>query len=248
MKVALPLFYPTSFCQFHRNSNNYILVGLKKGDFYTTFRQIIKNPMWLIIKFLEVLFGRFKAKDALAMADEAIVTNYLQTQEEYLFSILYNRYSSKIYGKCITMLKNMEVAQDCTQEIFIKVLTNISTFNQKSSFSTWLFSITYNHCIDRIRKNKKNIFSDVDVEKVDHLEEVSDAFLLETKVSRLKKVLEDIDDGDKTLLLMKYQDELSIKEISDILGKGESAIKMKLKRAKYKFKEIHDNLFPGDDE
>lgn len=89
------------------------------------------------------------------MADEVLVAQYIDTQDDQLFSILYNRYSAKIYGKCITMLKNMEAAQDCTQEIFIKVLTNISRFNQQSRFSTWLFSITYNHCIDLIRKNRK---------------------------------------------------------------------------------------------
>ena len=202
--------------------------------------------MWLIIKFLEVLFGRFRAKEAQALGDEALIEQYLITQDDHLFSILYDRYAGKIYGKCIGMLKNMELAQDCTQEIFLKVLTNISKFNQQSRFSTWLFSITYNHCIDLIRKNKKSIFLDKEADIADTTAEVSDAFLMETKVTKLKKVMEKMDDDDKTLLLMKYQDDLSLKEMCDITGKGDSAMKMKLKRAKHKFKLIHDELFSND--
>ncbi|MBK6389595.1 MAG: sigma-70 family RNA polymerase sigma factor [Saprospiraceae bacterium] len=204
--------------------------------------------MRLILQFLEVLFSKFRSKGDPTLADEVLVAQYIDTQDDQLFSILYNRYSAKIYGKCITMLKNMEAAQDCTQEIFIKVLTNISRFNQQSRFSTWLFSITYNHCIDLIRKNRKNFFVDVKMEHADKQDEVSDIFLMETKVSRLKKVLGDMDDDDKTILLMKYQDDLSIKEMGDILGKGESAIKMKIQRAKHKFKSIHDELFKNEED
>lgn len=202
--------------------------------------------MWIILKFLEVLFGKFRTKDARALGDEALIAQYLATQDEHLFSILYDRYSAKIYFKCMSMLKNIEAAQDCTQDIFIKVLTNISRFNQQSRFSTWLFSITYNHCIDLIRKNKKTIFVDKEADIADSTPEVSDAFLMETKVKKLKTVLDKMDDGEKTILLMKYQDELSIKEMCDITNKGESAMKIKIKRAKFKFKSIHDELYAND--
>ncbi len=205
--------------------------------------------MWLITKFLEVLFGRLRSKNFYNHPDETLVKEYLATQDDQLFSILYNRYSTKIYAKCIAMLKNVEAAQDCTQEIFIKVLTNIAKFNQQSKFSTWLFSVAYNHCIDLIRKNKKQFFADLKNEHEDSIQEdIEDAFLMETKLSRLKGVLEKMDDENRTLLLMKYQDDLSIKEMGDILGKGESAVKMKIVRAKHRFKQIHDELFDKEQE
>lgn len=204
--------------------------------------------MWLIIKFLESLLGRFKRKDVVTLADEALVKEYLATQDEYLFSILYNRYSSKIYAKCVSMLKNMEAAQDSTHDIFIKVLTNMAKFNQQSKFSTWLFSITYNHCIDLIRKKKKTLFADIPIEKLDQEDdEISDAFLMETQLGRMKYVLEKMEADEKTILLMKYQDDLSIKEIGDILAKEESATKMRIKRAKFKFKLIYDDMYKNTD-
>ncbi|MEP7268397.1 MAG: sigma-70 family RNA polymerase sigma factor [Saprospiraceae bacterium] len=202
--------------------------------------------MWLIVKFFEALLGRFSSKDSHALTDEVLIERYLSTQDEFLFSILYHRYSTKIYAKCITMLKNMEVAQDCTHDIFIKVLTNIAKFNQQSKFSSWLFSITYNHCIDFIRKSKKSFLSDIPLEKIVESDEISDAFLMETKIGRLKKVLSEMDEGEKTLLLMKYQDELSIKEIGDILGKEDSATKMRIKRAKQRFKQIYDEHYKNE--
>jgi hypothetical protein len=70
---------------------------------------------------------------------------------------------------------------------------------------------------------------------------------METNLLRLKHVLTKMDDDEKTLLLMKYQDDMSIKEIGDILGKEESATKMRIKRAKHRFKLIYDDIYKKED-
>ncbi len=171
------------------------------------------------------------------MVDNEVIKTYLKNQASICFTLLYNRYASKIYAKCITLLKDESSAQDATQEIFIKVFMNLSKFGERARFSTWVYSITYNYCIDYIRKKKKlkNIFSD-EMEKAPDLpeEEVSDKELLEMEIAELKVVLDRIPIGDKAILLMKYQDDLSIKDIANILDKTESAVKMKIKRAKAK--------------
>jgi len=122
---------------------------------------------------------------------------------------------------------------------------NLAKFGGKSKFSTWIYSITYNYCIDLIRKGKKekNIFSE-DIEKVaDIAEEIPDSAILEIEVKKLKIILEKIPVGDKAVLLMKYQDDMSIKEISESLLKSESAIKMKIKRAKHKVQKVYKENF-----
>ncbi len=68
--------------------------------------------MWLIIKLLEALLGRFKSKDAHTLFDEVLISEYLQTQKEYLLTILYPRYSFKIYGTCITVFDKIQATQD----------------------------------------------------------------------------------------------------------------------------------------
>ena len=178
-------------------------------------------------------------------SDEEVISLYLKSRNSSYFTMLYSRYSGKVYSKCISLLKDEQLSDDATQDIFLKIYLNLAKFSGKSKFSTWVYSITYNYCIDYIRKKKKekNIFSE-DIENVgEPLTDVPDHELLEIEVSRLKKVMNVIPPGDKAVLLMKYQDDMSIKDIAEVLSKSESAIKMKIKRAKHKaqasYKEIY---------
>jgi len=179
------------------------------------------------------------------MRDFEVIHNYLETQASICFSLLYNRYASKIYGKCLSILKDEMLAEDAAQEIFMKIFLNLSRFEEKAKFSTWIYSITYNYCIDYVRRKQKlgDIFSE-DIEKAgDVQEEIPDEAIMELETQQLKRILDKISTGDRTLLLMKYQDELSIKEMADILNKTESAVKMKLKRAKEKAQRLKNELF-----
>lgn len=174
-----------------------------------------------------------------------VIHSYLETQASQCFTILYERYAGKIYSKCISMLRDEALAQDATQEIFTKIFLNLAKFSGKSRFSTWIYSITYNYCIDYIRrtKKKKDIFTD-DIEKApDVIDDVPDEELLELEVEQLKKVLSELPPDDTAILLMKYQDGMSIKEISETLEKTESAVKMRIKRAKEKAKMLKSELF-----
>ena len=179
------------------------------------------------------------------ISDEELIRRYLETQNSRYFDQLYGKYSTKVFSKCISLLKDEGNAQDATQDIFLKIFLNLSKFGGKSKFSTWIYSITYNYCIDLIRKKKKsgNIFSDEIERAPDLAEEVPDSALLEMEVKKLKIVLEAIPVGDKAVLLMKYQDDMSIREISHTLNKSESAIKMKLKRAKHKAQKVYNEKF-----
>ena len=177
-----------------------------------------------------------KAVEHKTLSDTEIIREYLRSHDQRYFHILYQRYSTKIYSRCISLLKNEALAQDAMQEIFMKLFLNLSKFGERAKFSTWVYSITYNYCIDVIRKNKKRtaIFSDEIENTPDPAEEVPEHALLEMEVSRLKFVLDQIPVGDKAVLLMKYRDDMQIKEIAVGLNKTESAVKMKLKRAKEK--------------
>lgn len=180
--------------------------------------------------------------------DIDLIRRYLVTKESRDFSELYRRYSGKVYGKCISLLREEHLARDAAQDIFMKIFLNLGQFAEQAKFSTWVYSITYNYCIDVIRKKKKigDIFSD-DMERLpDTIDEVHDEALLTMRSDRLRVVLETIPIGDKTILLMKYQDDLQIKEIAAMLGKTESAIKMKIKRAKHKAQMVHNELFPEE--
>ncbi len=183
------------------------------------------------------------------LSDAEIVRLYLQTQHSEYFSVLYQRYASKVFGKCLSILKDYDEAKDAVQDIFVKIMTNLASFGERAQFSTWIYSITYNYCIDIIRKKKKEktLFTD-DIERVPDIaaEEVPDEFLLAMEVKRLKTILELLPHSDRMILLMKYQDDMSIRDISEVMGKTESAVKMKIKRAKHKAQELYYKEFGRD--
>ncbi len=190
-------------------------------------------------------------KDHDKLKDHELIACFLRTQDTALFHVLYRRYAAKVYAKCISMLKDEGLAQDAVQEIFTRLFLNLHKFNGQARFSTWLYAITYNYCIDCIRRRGKEmaLFSDemeqAEGEAVGHTDDIPDKVLLEMELDRLEQVLDAIPPGDKAVLLMKYQDGMQIREIAEALDKTESAIKMKIKRAKARARLAYERLF-GD--
>lgn len=174
------------------------------------------------------------------ISDEELIQKYLATQKTRYFNVLYDRYTNKVYAKCISMLKDETQAEDAVQEIFMKVLLSVSKFKQESKFSTWLYSVTYNYCIDLIRRRKKKQSKEIEVDDMGNLEGVpddnNDSDILETHVAQMKIILDTLREDDKAVLLMKYMDDMSIKDMTDVLDQTESAVKMRIKRAKEKFR------------
>jgi len=197
-----------------------------------------------LIKFFKAIFNKISFAKA---SDDELVRKYQETSNTKYFDILYQRHNSKVYGKCLSMLNDENMSKDALQDIFLKVLLNISKFNFKSKFTTWVYSITYNHCIDVIRKEgklktEKDDFATFSRE-IDDNDSYAEEELLRIKVHKLELVLDSIPAKDKALLLMKYQGGLSIKEICLILNKSESAVKMGIKRAKEKSLKKYRELF-----
>ena len=194
-----------------------------------------------MLKFLFALLSKSGRK---TLTDEEVVQAYIESQNQYYFELLYGRYSSKIFAKSLTILKEESLAQDATQDIMMKILLNLSRFSGKSKFSTWVYSITYNFCIDYIRKKKKDksVYFDDLSQYEEVADDIDDRELIETELGLMKVIMEQIPPDDKSILMMKYMDGMSIREIGEIKNKSESAVKMQIKRAKLKFVRIHKNL------
>lgn len=94
------------------------------------------------------------------MNDEELVDWYIYNEwreKDLFFTELYKRYYNIVYWKCFLMLNHEHDAEDATLVIMSKVFENIGRFNKESKFSTWLHSITNNHCIDSIRRKKNKV-------------------------------------------------------------------------------------------
>lgn len=184
----------------------------------------------------------------LKITDEELVFEIVRTNNTELFATLYDRFSSVVYNKCYGFSKSKEEAEDLMHDVFVRLFVKLKTFRGNSKFSTWLYSFTYNFCVNYVQRNshkkkeKVTIVTDQIKENNDSFEEIEDANLLELKSAKLAKALSLIDPSDKMILLMKYQDDKSIKEIKEVLNIGESAVKMRVKRAKAKVVKVYESL------
>ena len=192
-----------------------------------------------------MLLSLHLALQALSFADTSdgeLVSGYLATRDERCFAELYRRYSPRVYSKCVTMLDNRAEANDAVQDVFERVLLRIGSFRADAKFGTWLFSITNNHCIDRLRRRKRlrakrgtlpeHAEVAAVVEDVDWLEEQSPA--------AIRHILTELSEMDRAALVLMYMDELSVAQISETLNLGVSATKMRLKRARDRARGIYD--------
>lgn len=178
------------------------------------------------------------------LTDNELVEKIVKTNDTHLFAVLYERHVSMVYNKCYSFASNKEEAQDLAHDVFIKLFVKLKTFKGTAKFSTWLYSFTYNFCVNYVtrnnyKKNEKNFEGEISDSEED---DESEASIFEMKAENLKKALELIDPNDKMILLLKYQDDFSIKELMDSYEINESAVKMRLKRAREKLISIYKNL------
>jgi RNA polymerase sigma factor (sigma-70 family) len=178
--------------------------------------------------------------------DSEIIEKILASDDRKLFAILYDRYVAKVRKRCRSLVHNSEVSEDLVQDIFIKAIENLPRFRSASSFSTWLYSITYNHCIEYLRNNKRIRFDSWE-ESIDLPDEVEDEEIeqiLALRKERIILLLEMLKPEDKAILLLKYHEGLRIKSIMEILKiSGESAAKMKINRAKKRLVALYQEMF-----
>lgn len=174
------------------------------------------------------------------LSDRELVRLICEGQRE-LLEELYRRYSGKVYYKCLQLLKDGTIAQDLAHDVMIKVFTNLGKFEGRSDFSFWIHAITYNYCMSHLRKKNKLSFAqsvEEGMDIVDHNEEkLKEKILYDLQLDELERLLDQATPEDKMLLTMYYQDDLSIKQMSQILKIGESAVKMRLMRSRKRLAE-----------
>ena len=193
------------------------------------------------------MFKKKATADGL-LSDEELVAELQRSMDADRFGLLYDRYVTKVYQKCIGMTRDKELAQDLTHDIFLKVFVNLAKFDHRSKFGTWVYSITYNYCLDHLRKAQRQKLTHVDDESMaeDLAEDTYERELLDLRSEHIDAVLAVLEPTDRTMLLMRYQEEHSIKEISELLNISESAVKMRLLRARERALAKYYELYPEE--
>ncbi|WP_050613685.1 RNA polymerase sigma factor SigW [Bacillus testis] len=161
-------------------------------------------------------------------------------------------YKDKVFQLCYRMLGNRHEAEDMAQEAFVRAYVNIHSFNIKRKFSTWLYRIATNLCIDRIRKKKPDYYLDAEIAGTEGLdmysqipsstkkpeEEVESLELQDTIQKEILKLPEKY----RTVIVLKYIEELSLKEISEILDLPIGTIKTRIHRGREALRKQLSNI------
>ncbi|MDR4432820.1 RNA polymerase sigma factor SigW [Bacillus tequilensis] len=162
--------------------------------------------------------------------------------DQNAFADIVDIYKDKIYQLCYRMLGNVHEAEDIAQEAFIRAYVNIDSFDINRKFSTWLYRIATNLTIDRIRKKKPDYYLDAVVAGTEGLTMYSqiaaDGVLPEDAVVSLElshtiqqKILK-LPDKYRTVIVLKYIDELSLIEIGEILNIPVGTVKTRIHRGR----------------
>tara|TARA_B100000927_G_scaffold52251_1_gene39231 strand:+ start:322 stop:939 length:618 start_codon:yes stop_codon:yes gene_type:complete len=178
-----------------------------------------------------------------AKKDYQLVISAIEDKDQQAFSELMDRYKDAIYFMLLKMVNNKDDAEDLTIEAFGKAFNRLNQYTPNYAFSTWLFKIASNNCIDFLRKKKKNVMSidnrmsNKDGDEI-MIELKSDGMTPEQKTMRDQKIqlmrffVKKLKPRYETLVEMRYFKEMSYEEISLELGLPLGTVKAQLFRAR----------------
>jgi len=180
------------------------------------------------------------------LSDEQLVSKIISDDLPDLYEAIYHRYKHRVLEKCYSLVKNRDLAEELTEDVLSKVYEKLRSFKGNSSFGSWLYSITYNHCIDYLRVKKKLHYPEWNRqnELPEIIDETEEDFT-ELHFEKLNNVMDMLHTEEKALLLMKYQDDLSLKQISEALRLSEGAVKMRIKRSKARLLYLYKMKYGG---
>ena len=176
-----------------------------------------------------------------AISDQHYIDKILQG-ETNAFAVLVDRYKNMIFTLALKMVKNREEAEEVAQDTFIKIYSSLNKFKGDSKFSTWIYKIAYNTCLDRLKKNKKEDLNISIDEFSAHLIKTMDNALSALEDKERKQTIQNclnLLPGDENFLLtLFYFEDQSLEEIGKIMNINANNVKVKLFRSRQKLAVI----------
>ncbi|TCP28809.1 RNA polymerase sigma (SigW) subunit [Scopulibacillus darangshiensis] len=158
------------------------------------------------------------------------------------FAELVNLYKTQVYNICLRLVRIPQEAEDLAQEAFIRAYTNIDKYEIDRKFSTWLFRIATNLSIDYLRKKKPSAYLDAEIPGTDGFtmytqlaseEPLPEDLVLEYETQEwVQREIEELPAKYRSAIVLKYIQDLSLKEISDILDIPVATVKTRIHRGR----------------
>ncbi|MMZ54760.1 ECF RNA polymerase sigma factor SigW [compost metagenome] len=181
---------------------------------------------------LEQLNPGAKEEDNDTIDIESVV-NRVKSGDKQAYAILIRKFEKKIYTYCYCILKSREEAEDALQEIFIKVYQDIDRYEERVTFSAWLYKIAYHHCLDQIRKQSRwqRLVSLYQEQQTPFYDNYNKQVGIEQAVHEL---LMPLNREEKNILLLKVVEQYSFEEIGQIMDCKPATLRKKYERLRKK--------------
>lgn len=165
-------------------------------------------------------------------SDEELVV-LIRSGNEPAFNELFERYGKQMYWYFIKMLNHdTEGAKDFLQDLFLKILEKSRDFNEEKKFKSWLYTIATNMCINehnrkKFRHEKNDHLFVHQKNKVDHLQ-IEDMVDKKTILNQVMQIINKLNPETRSIFLLRFQEDMNIKQISEIVSLPEGTVKSRL--------------------
>ncbi len=168
--------------------------------------------------------------------------NEAKSGKDSAFAKIYDLYFDKIYRFVYFRVSHQEVAEDITEEVFIRAFTSLSSLDKAKSFESWIYQIARNRVIDYYRVKKQLLPLDDLENTLEYETNVVDSVNLQFDQKILLKILRELPAEQQTVIRLKFYEDLTNAEIAEMTGKTEGAVRVVQHRAITKLKSIIDSL------
>lgn len=181
-------------------------------------------------------------------SEEATLIDRILQGEKHAYRVLVERYSPMVFRLVRSYVRREETVRELAQEIFVRAYEKLARFDRNSSFSTWLYAIGRNRCLDHLKdhRRKQIPFSELDPERLEpEMADGDDPYrrlAADERMRRLAEAIGRLGPEQAEPLLMKYRDGCSYEAISQKLGVSVSALKVRVHRARKELKSQLEGL------
>lgn len=173
---------------------------------------------------------------------EARLVRLARNGDRQAFEELVEMYKDKIYHLGYRMLSNSMEAEDVTQDTFLRVYMNLDRYDENQKFSTWIYRIGTNLCIDRLRKRKPTYSLDAEMPEGDGTDWYSllksdqdtpeEEIVLSETQDQIRSAIETLPEKYKSVVILRYLHDMSLQEIGDVLGMPVTTVKTRVHRGR----------------
>lgn len=168
--------------------------------------------------------------------DEQQLIKRILNGDQQAYTHIIKTYKNPLYATILRMTNDVSVAQDLTQEAFIKIYEQLPKFDQSGVFKSWLYRVAINHCIDKLRK-KVHATEPYEQETPTNTNNPEIIFLKNEQSRELESMLAHLPEIERTIICMRYMNELTYDEIANTLQISVADVRNKLHRAKKKMRK-----------